>query len=162
MTDGVQAAGDEAQISRRHMWAISALKASSHQEAWCRPLFSHLYIVPSELNANQWALAGTWAVDPEKAAHCGARQDCLPFLCSRSAPRARPRHGWKTGPFSRATRWARFSGRNHRADTDASGSGIIREQRLYQLIRQSGEVGAHVFSIEFLDSDVQAYSFTFG
>jgi len=34
--------------------------------------------------------------------------------------------------------------------------------RLYQLIRQSGAVGKHVFSIEFLDSDVQAYSFTFG
>jgi hypothetical protein len=33
--------------------------------------------------------------------------------------------------------------------------------RLYQLIRQSGAVGKHVFSIEFLDSDVQAYSFTF-
>ena len=35
-------------------------------------------------------------------------------------------------------------------------------QRLYQLIRQAGEVGEHVFSIEFLDPGVQAYSFTFG
>jgi hypothetical protein len=30
------------------------------------------------------------------------------------------------------------------------------------LIRQSNGVGEHVFSIEFLDSDVRAYSFTFG
>ncbi len=53
-------------------------------------------------------------------------------------------------------------GANHGADTDASGQGTVRQQRLYQLIRQSGEVGEHVFSIEFLDPEVQAYSFTFG
>jgi len=51
---------------------------------------------------------------------------------------------------------------NHGADTDASGQGIVKEQRLYQLVRQSADVGEHVFSIEFLDDGVQAYSFTFG
>ncbi|MGA2190642.1 MAG: hypothetical protein ABSH33_19150 [Steroidobacteraceae bacterium] len=30
------------------------------------------------------------------------------------------------------------------------------------MIRQATAVDQHVFSIEFLDSDVQAYSFTFG
>ena len=44
----------------------------------------------------------------------------------------------------------------------AGGNGVVREQRLYQLIRQSGPVGEHTFSIEFLDPGVQAYSFTFG
>jgi Thioredoxin like C-terminal domain len=43
-----------------------------------------------------------------------------------------------------------------------NGDGVIKEQRLYQLIRQTGQVGEHLFSIEFLDDDVQAYSFTFG
>jgi hypothetical protein len=38
----------------------------------------------------------------------------------------------------------------------------VDRQRLYQLIRQSGDVVEHVFSIEFLDPGVQAYSFTFG
>ncbi|HSZ09286.1 MAG TPA: hypothetical protein VK794_12180, partial [Steroidobacteraceae bacterium] len=51
---------------------------------------------------------------------------------------------------------------NHGTDTDRNGDGTIDRQRLYQLIRQTGEVGEHVFSIEFLDSGVQAYSFTFG
>jgi hypothetical protein len=51
---------------------------------------------------------------------------------------------------------------NHGADTDAEGQGVIREQRLYQLIRQAGDVREHMFSIEFLDDGVQAYSFTFG
>ncbi len=53
-------------------------------------------------------------------------------------------------------------GASHGADTDASGQGMIRDQRLYQLIRQAGEVSEHEFSIEFLDPGVQAYSFTFG
>ena len=53
-------------------------------------------------------------------------------------------------------------GANHGADTDANGNGVVKEQRLYQLIRQGAAVGEHVFSIEFLDADVQAYSFTFG
>jgi len=53
-------------------------------------------------------------------------------------------------------------GANHGADTEANGDGLIKEHRLYQLIRQAASVGEHVFSIEFLDSDVQAYSFTLG
>lgn len=52
--------------------------------------------------------------------------------------------------------------RNRGVDIDASGNGVVREQRLYQLIRQSGGIGAHSFTIEFLDPGVQAYSLTFG
>jgi hypothetical protein len=47
-------------------------------------------------------------------------------------------------------------------DTDQNGSGVVKEQRLYQLIRQSQDVAEHTFTIEFLDSGVQAYAFTFG
>jgi hypothetical protein len=53
-------------------------------------------------------------------------------------------------------------GANHGADTDENGDGVIKEQRLYQLIRQAAGVNEHDFTIEFLDTDVQAYSFTFG
>ena len=38
----------------------------------------------------------------------------------------------------------------------------MTEQRLYQLVRQSGPVMDHTFKIEFLDPGVQAYAFTFG
>jgi hypothetical protein len=51
---------------------------------------------------------------------------------------------------------------SHGADTDANGAGVVDGERLYQLIRQSGDVREHVFSIEFQDAGVQAYSFTFG
>ena len=35
-------------------------------------------------------------------------------------------------------------------------------QRLYQLVRQSGDIRERTFSIEFLDAPVDAYAFTFG
>ena len=48
------------------------------------------------------------------------------------------------------------------ADSAADGSGEIREPRLYQLIRQKGRIQDRTFEIEFLDSGVEAFSFTFG
>jgi hypothetical protein len=47
-------------------------------------------------------------------------------------------------------------------DVDAGGNGVVREHRLYQLIRQKGPVSEREFVIEFLDAGVEAYSFTFG
>jgi hypothetical protein len=42
------------------------------------------------------------------------------------------------------------------------GSGIVKEQRLYQLVRQKGPIEDRTFTIEFLDPGVEAFSFTFG
>ena len=53
-------------------------------------------------------------------------------------------------------------GDSHGVDTDANGNGTVTGQRLYQLVRQSGQVGDHTFEIRFLDPGVQAYAFTFG
>ena len=48
------------------------------------------------------------------------------------------------------------------ADVSAGGDGQVDENRLYQLIRQDGEVGERGFESEFLDPGVRAYAFTFG
>lgn len=53
-------------------------------------------------------------------------------------------------------------GTNHGADTDEFGNGVIREQRLYQLIRQRDGREDRVFRIEFLDRGAEAFAFTFG
>ncbi|MCY1448257.1 hypothetical protein D9M71_649140 [compost metagenome] len=50
----------------------------------------------------------------------------------------------------------------HGSDVAPDGSGTVTEQRLYQLVRQPGEVAERTFSIEFLDPEVAAYAFTFG
>jgi hypothetical protein len=53
-------------------------------------------------------------------------------------------------------------GDSHGADTDASGQGVVTEQRLYQLVRQTGAITDHTFEIQFFDAGVQAFAFTFG
>ena len=123
---------------------------------------AHAYVVPPRLGVNQWALGGTWRVDPEKAVLENAPGRIVYGFSARDLHLV-------LGPGS-AGKPVRFRvqldgatpGLNHGADTDATGVGVIKDQRLYQLIRQSGDVRTHVFSIEFLDNDVQAYAFTFG
>lgn len=53
-------------------------------------------------------------------------------------------------------------GDSHGVDTDANGEGVITGQRLYQLVRQKGEIEDCTFEIRFLDPRAQAYAFTFG
>ena len=53
-------------------------------------------------------------------------------------------------------------GENSGVDSAPDGRGEVREPRLYQLIRQKGLVKDRTLEIEFLDSGVQAFSFTFG
>ena len=50
----------------------------------------------------------------------------------------------------------------HGLDVDDNGSGIVAEQRLYQLIRQPGPVVDRTLEIEFIDAGLEAFAFTFG
>jgi len=50
----------------------------------------------------------------------------------------------------------------HGTDVDADGSGTVVQQRMYQLIRQSGPIRDRRFEIEFLDGGAEVFCFTFG
>jgi len=50
----------------------------------------------------------------------------------------------------------------HGTDVAPDGSGVLADQRTYQLIRQSGPITERRFEIEFLDAGAEAYCFTFG
>jgi hypothetical protein len=45
---------------------------------------------------------------------------------------------------------------------DPDGSGIVSDQRTYQLIHQPGAIAGRLFEVEFLDAGLEAYCFTFG
>jgi hypothetical protein len=47
-------------------------------------------------------------------------------------------------------------------DAESDGRGIVKDQRTYQLIRQSGRIDNGLFEIEFLDAGVEAFYLTFG
>jgi cytochrome c biogenesis protein CcdA/thiol-disulfide isomerase/thioredoxin len=122
----------------------------------------HHYTVGRGLGQNEWALGGTWTL--------GAEHTDLNQAGGAIAYRfhARDLH-LVLGP-SADGKPVRFQvtidgaapGANHGADTDANGNGTVTEQRLYQLIRQSGPITDHTFEIRFLDPGVRAYAFTFG
>jgi cytochrome c biogenesis protein CcdA/thiol-disulfide isomerase/thioredoxin len=120
------------------------------------------YTVPSWLDLNHWALQGVWTVGAQSA-----RLERSPGQIVYRFE-ARDLHlVLGPGPDGKPVRFrvrldGAEPGASHGADTDASGGGVITEQRLYQLLRQPGDVGEHVFTIEFLDEGVQAYAFTFG
>lgn len=123
---------------------------------------SQLYTTPSYLDLNQWALAGSWSVDREKAVLSAAPGRIVYRFSARDLHLVLgPGVAGKNVRF-RVQLDGAAPGSNHGADTDANGDGMVNEQRLYQLIRQSAVVGEHMFSIEFLDDNVQAYAFTFG
>ena len=47
-------------------------------------------------------------------------------------------------------------------DVGSDGTGTVDHQTVYQLLRQPGRIDERRFEIEFLDSGVEAYCFTFG
>ena len=47
-------------------------------------------------------------------------------------------------------------------DVYEDGNGVLREGRLYQLVRQHDEVRERTLQITFLDPGAEAYAFTFG
>ena len=53
-------------------------------------------------------------------------------------------------------------GSAHGVDVDEEGNGVLREGRLYQLVRQHDQVEARTLDITFLDSRAEAYAFTHG
>jgi thiol-disulfide isomerase/thioredoxin len=121
-----------------------------------------IYTEPSHLQLNEWGLAGTW-LDHGQAAVLRSTGGGIVFRFH-----ARDLH-LVLGPGAdgntvrfRVTIDGHAPGADHGVDTDAQGDGVVKDHRLYQLIRQSGPIADHTFSIEFEDLGVQAFSFTFG
>ena len=50
----------------------------------------------------------------------------------------------------------------HGVDANEQGTGMVAEQRMYQLIRQPKPIVDRQFEIEFPDAGVEAFCFTFG
>jgi thiol-disulfide isomerase/thioredoxin len=122
----------------------------------------HMYEVPTRLRPNNWALSGDWTVKRDATA-LNKRNGRIAYRFH-----ARDLH-LVMGPAAPGTS-VRFRvlidgrppGAAHGIDVDEQGNGTVTEQRLHQLIRQQKPIDDRQFEIEFLDSDVEAFAFTFG
>jgi cytochrome c biogenesis protein CcdA/thiol-disulfide isomerase/thioredoxin len=124
---------------------------------------SHDYNAPRDgLPHNAWGFRGTWTVGPEMAVLDKASGGLVYRFHARDLHLVLgPKYDGSAVRF-RVTIDGASPGDNHGNDISADGTGAVTEQRLYQLVRQSGKIDDHTFEIEFLDSGVHAYSFTFG
>jgi len=120
------------------------------------------YAAASRLSLNTWDLTGLWTVGPEFAS-LGAAGGAISFRFH-----ARDAHlvlgGNADGqpiPF-RVTLDGAPPGADHGVDVDADGRGELKDDRLYQLVRQSGTVGDRSLTITFGLPGVRIYVFTFG
>jgi cytochrome c biogenesis protein CcdA/thiol-disulfide isomerase/thioredoxin len=122
----------------------------------------HVYATGDLKQLNDWGLSGDWTVGGQSAI-LNKTDGAIAFRFH-----ARDLH-LVLGPSAdgkpvrfRVTIDGAKPGESHGADINADGEGVVTDHRLYQLVRQSGPVMDHTFSIQFLDPDVQAYAFTFG
>jgi hypothetical protein len=123
---------------------------------------AHNYSRPSRLGLNQWAPIGSW-IYGEKASvsnEPGGRiafqfqaRDVNLVMGPATKGRSVPFRVFLDGDVAIDT---------HGTDVDAQGNGTLSEQRLYQLIRQSGAIQERLFEIEFAEPGAEVYCFTFG
>jgi len=122
----------------------------------------HVYAAPARLKLNEWALSGDWTAE-KRATVLNKPNGRIAYSFH-----ARDLH-LVMGPSARGAS-VRFRvlidgqppGAAHGIDVDDQGNGTVTEQRLYQLIRQPKPIADRQFEIEFLDSGVEAFAFTFG
>jgi thiol-disulfide isomerase/thioredoxin len=121
------------------------------------------YVVPDDLRLNQWALAGEWAIERGASVLTGPEGRLAFRFQARDVNLVLgpPARGRMTVPF-RVTVDGEPPGDAHGLDSDEQGNGSVDRQRLYQLVREPGEVEERTFEIAFLAPGVEAYVFTFG
>ncbi len=122
----------------------------------------HAYAAPARLPLNAWGLSGTWTV----ARHAAVSNEPGGRIAFRFHARdvnlvMGPASAGASIPF-RVFLDGQLVEHAHGSDLASDGSGIVREQRTYQLVRQSGSIADRLFEIEFLDGGAEAYCFTFG
>jgi thiol-disulfide isomerase/thioredoxin len=113
------------------------------------------------LELNNWALEGQWNDGRQSARSLAAHAKIQFRFHARDLHLVLGSASGKPVRF-RVALDGHAPGSDAGVDAGPDGSGLVKEQRLYQLIRQKGPVRDRTFTIEFLDPGIDAFSFTFG
>ena len=119
------------------------------------------YRLPGSFALNDWALAGRWAVEPQRAISAAPGAGIAFRFRARDLHLVLGSASGKPVRF-RVTIDGKTPGTDHGMDIDAAGNGQVTGQRLYQLVRQKDPHRERLFTITFLDPGAEAYAFTFG
>ena len=160
--EGTQVAPDENNLRSSETY-IGYDKASNFASSGgIREDARSLYRAPSALALNHWSLSGDWTVGGEFATLNAASGTVSHRFHARDLHLVLGPSVQGQPVRFRITIDGKPPGADHGTDVDADGFGSVRDERLYQLVRQAGPVTERTFEIEFLDAGVHAYAFTFG
>jgi thiol-disulfide isomerase/thioredoxin len=166
VTPGVVGAGIEAPADWEHLRSPETYLGFERSDGFASPGGSQRgesrhYEPPGELLLNQWALSGSWKIEPEKVVLESGGGSVVIRFESRDAHLVLAHESEEPIAF-RVTIDGRVPGSSHGTDVDEAGNGLLTSGRLYQLIRQEGAVRARTLEISFLEPGPQAYVATFG
>jgi thiol-disulfide isomerase/thioredoxin len=122
---------------------------------------AHTYGLPERLGLNHWALAGAWTIGRENVVLDNAGGSISFRFDARDAHLV-------LSPGTHAPIPLRLlidgepPGPSQGIDVDENGNGLLRDGRLYQLVREHDAVRERTLEITFLERGAEAYSFTFG
>jgi thiol-disulfide isomerase/thioredoxin len=119
------------------------------------------YQLPDRLRVNHWALAGEWTIGREKVVLDEADGSIAYRFHARDAHLVLSPGPRGPIPF-RLLLDGEAPRPSHGVDVDEDGNGVLREGRLYQLVRQHDGVRERTLEITFLEPGAEAYAFTFG
>ena len=119
------------------------------------------YGFPGYLHVNHWALDGEWTVGREQVVLDRAGGSIAFRFEARDAHLVLSSGGREPIPF-RVLLDGEAPGASHGVDVDEQGNGLLRDGRLYQLVRQPDAVRERNLEITFHEPGAQAYVFTFG
>ena len=113
------------------------------------------------MGLNEWAFVGDWKIGPESVALEQAGGSIAYRFQARDAHLVLSPGGREPIPF-RVLVDGEAPGPSHGVDVDEDGNGVLREGRMYQLVRQPDTVRERTLEITFLEPGAEAYAFTFG
>jgi thiol-disulfide isomerase/thioredoxin len=122
---------------------------------------SRVYTLPEGLRLGHWALAGEWTIRPEYVVLDQAGGSIAFRFQARDAHLVLSREAPEPIPF-RVSLDGEAPGPSAGVDVDADGNGVLRDDRMYQLVRQHDAIRDRTLKITFLQPGANAHSFTFG
>jgi thiol-disulfide isomerase/thioredoxin len=148
----VEGAGVEAEADWDHLRTPETYLGSGRGQ---RP------VSPDRLSLNQWALAGEWTIGPENVVLDRAGGSITYRFHARDVHLVLSPGARQPIPF-RVLLDGEAPGPSHGVDVDEDGNGVLRDGRLYQLVREHDAVQERTLEITFLEPGAEAYAFTFG
>ena len=119
------------------------------------------YQLPKQLQVNHWALAGDWTIGRENVVLNHAGGSIAFRFHARDGHLVLSAGSRRQIPF-RVLLDREAPGPSAGVDVDEDGHGVLRDGRLYQLIRQHDGVRVRTLEITFHEPGAEAYAFTFG